>query len=99
MLCICLIIHRINEYHKLSENVEDCNSKKELIAKNGVLTVLINRIAKLTIIHKFEGAKILIDTDDDLLGDIDLKEVVLLASYFIKEDGKYYLKILFENIK
>ena len=38
------------------------------------------------------------DTDDDLLGDIDLKEVVLLITCILKEDGKYYSQIFFENI-
>ena len=62
------------------------------------MTDLTNRIAKLTIINKFKDVIMLSDTDDDLLGDIDLKEVVLLITCILKEDGKYYSQIFFENI-
>ena len=48
---------------------------------------------KIKSIEKFYDTKILIDTDDKFPNDITLENVVILDTYIIKGDVKFYLQI------
>ena len=48
-------------------------------------------------IVKFDETKFLIDTDDKFLDFITLKNVAILITYIMKDDGKSYPHILFER--
>ena len=66
--------------------VDDCMLDQEL-----------DKIRKTIGIEKFDDTKILIDTDDKLPNNITLKNVVILMTCVIKDDGKFYPQIIFEK--
>ena len=64
---------------------------------NYMLNIVLDKIEKITGIEKFDNTKILIDTDDKLPDDITLKNVVILITCVIKDNGKSYLQIFLEK--
>ena len=48
-------------------------------------------------IVKLDDTKILIHTDDKLPDYITLKNIVILITYIIKDDGTFYLQIFLEE--
>ena len=64
---------------------------------NYMLNIVLDKIEKITGIEKFDNTKILIDTDDKLPDDITLKNVVILITCVIKDNGKFYLQIFLEK--
>ena len=79
-------------YHEL------IGKMKEHEGKNGyVLHKALNKIKETINVIKFNGTKILIDTDDKLPDYITLKNVVILIK--TKDDAKFYpLKLLEEAL-
>ena len=71
--------------HKLREY----NGKKYLIVYEDILTDVIDRVGRLIVIDKFEDFKVLIDSDEGLPGELDLKKVLFLNTCIIK-DGKSF---------
>ena len=61
------------------------------------LDKVLGKIKEIIGIEKFNDTKILIDTDDKLLDDINLKNVVILMTYVIKDDGKFYSQPFLEE--
>ena len=60
---------------------------------NGYITDIISdKIKKIIGIGKFDNTKILIDTDDKLPNDITLKNVAILITCVIKDDGNFIHK-------
>ena len=58
---------------------------------------VLDKIKKTIGIEKFDVAKILIDTNDKLQDDITLKNMVILMTYVIKDDDKFYRQIFLEE--
>ena len=55
-----------------------------------ITDIILDRIKKIIGIGKFDNTKILIDTDDKLPNDITLKNVAILITCVIKDDGNSY---------
>ena len=49
---------------------------------------VLDRIKEIIGIEKFYDSKILVDTGDKFPDDITLKNVVVLITYVLKDDGK-----------
>lgn len=49
-------------------------------------------------IEKFDNSNILNDTDDKLPDDINLKDVMILMTCIIKDNGKFYPQIFLEKM-
>lgn len=49
---------------------------------------VLDGIKEVIGIEKFYDSKILVDTDDKFPDDITLKNVVVLITYVLKDDGK-----------
>ena len=62
-----------------------------------MLDKVLNKIKETRGIVKFDDTKILIDTHDKLPDYITLTNVVILITYIIKHDGKFYPQILLEE--
>ena len=56
-----------------------------------------DKIWEIIGIEKFSDTKILIDTDDKLSDDMNLRNVVILMTYVIKYDGKFYAQTFLEE--
>ena len=56
-----------------------------------ILDIKLRKIRKIIGIEKFDNTKILINTDDKLPDDITFKNVAILITSVIKDDGKCYL--------
>ena len=56
-----------------------------------------DKIWEIIGIEKFTDTKILIDTDDKLSDDMNLRNVVILMTYVIKYDGKFYPQTFLEE--
>ena len=54
-------------------------------------------LKKIIDIRKFDNNKTLIDTDDKFLDDITLRNVALLITCVIKDDGKFYPQVFLEK--
>ena len=72
--------------------------KKYLIVDGYMLDKPLDKIQEITGIRKFYDTKILIETDDKLQVDITLKNVVILITCMIKDDGKFYSQIFLEEV-
>ena len=66
-----------------------------------MLDIVLHNIKKLieTLKHWniFDKTKILIDTDNKLPDDITLRNVAILVTYVLKDDGKFYPQIFLEK--
>ena len=56
-----------------------------------ILDIKLRKIGKIIGIEKFDNTKILINTDDKLPDDITFKNVAILITSVVKNDGKCYL--------
>ena len=63
---------------------------------NHVLDELVDKIKNIREIKKLD-AKILIDTDDKLRDDINLKDIVILIMCVTKNWDIFYPKLLYEE--
>ena len=62
-----------------------------------MLDKALHKIKETIGIVKFDDSKISIDTGDKFPDYITLKNVVILITFIIKDDGKFYLQILLEE--
>ena len=67
-----------------------------MIACYCILNKLLDKITEIIDIGKFDDTKVLIDTNDKLSHCINLKNVVIIMTSVIKDDGKFYLQLLLE---
>ena len=58
-----------------------------------ILDKPLDKIKETIGIEKFDDTKILIDTDDKLPDGITLKNIVILMTCVIKNNGKFYPEI------
>ena len=83
-------------YHELMGKVKK-TEKKYLIVNDYMLDKVLDKIKETTDIVKFDDIKILIDTDDKLPDCITFKNVVILITCIIKDDGLLYPQIFLEE--
>ena len=57
---------------------------------------ILDKIKEIIGIEKFDNTKILVDTNDKLQ-EITLKNIVILITCDIKDDGKFYSQIFIEE--
>ena len=62
-----------------------------------ITDIMLDRIIKKIGIGKFDNTKILIDTDDKLPNDITFKNVAILITCVIKDDGNSYPQMFLEK--
>ena len=62
-----------------------------------ILNKILDNIKETISIVKFDNAKILIDTNDKLPDHVTLRNVVILMTCIIKNDGKFYPQIFLEE--
>ena len=84
-------------YDELIGKIEEHEGKKFLVVDDYMLGKVLDKIKKTIDIEKFDDTKILIDMDDKLPNNITLKNVVILTTCVIKDDGKCYPEIFFEK--
>ena len=84
-------------YHELMGKIEEHERKKYLMVNDYMLDKVLNKIKETTDIVKFDDTKILVDTDDKLTDYIALKNVLILITCIIKDDGQFYPQIFFEE--
>ena len=60
------------------------------MADDYIIDKVLEKVEEIIGIEKLDDTKILIDTDDKLPDDINLKNVVILMTCVIKRDGKFY---------
>ena len=63
-----------------------------------VLDKVLHKIKEIIGTEKFDYTKIFIATDDELPEDIALKNVLILMTCIIKDDGKFYPQMLLEEV-
>ena len=54
-------------------------------------------LKEIIVIEKFDDAKILIEIDDKLPGDITFKNAVIFITCAIKDCGKFYSQLFLEE--
>ena len=84
-------------YHKLVEKNEEHEGKKYLMVNDYKLDKVLAKIKETIGIVKFDDTKILIDPDDELSDYITLKNIVILITCIIKNDGKFRPQIFLEE--
>ena len=62
-----------------------------------MLRKVLEKIKEIISIEKYDDTKILVDTDDKLLDDITLKNVVILMTCVIKDGNKFYIQVFLEH--
>ena len=58
-----------------------------------MLHKVLNKNKEIIGLEKFDDTKILIDMDDKLPDDVSLKNVVILITYVVRDDSKFYPQI------
>ena len=58
-----------------------------------MLHKVLNKNKEIIGLEKFDDTKILIDMDDKLPDDVSLKNVVILITYVVRDDSKFYSQI------
>ena len=64
---------------------------------NDILNKVLDMIKEVTGIDKFDNTEFLIEADDKLPDNITLKNVVILMTCVITDDGKFYPKLLLKE--
>ena len=84
-------------YDELIGKIEEHEGKKIFDSRWLYASYSIKKILKIIGIGKFDNTEILIDINDKLPDDIALKNVVLLITYVIKDDGQFYPQIFLQR--
>ena len=71
-------------------------SKKYLIVDVYIIDKVLDKIKEIKGIE-LDNTKILIDTDAELIDDINFEDVVILMTCVKKDDGEFYLQIFSEE--
>ena len=58
---------------------------------------VLNNIREIIGIEKFDDTKISIDIDDKLLHDITFKNIAILMTCVVNDDGKFYLQLFLQE--
>ena len=69
-----------------------------MIVDDYIFSKVLDKIKKVISIEKFDDTKSLIDIDDKLSVDFTLKNMVILITCIIKNDGKFYPQIFLEEV-
>ena len=85
-------------YDELMWKTEEHEGKRYLIVNDDMLDKIIDKIKETIGIVKFDGTRILIDTDDKLPDYITFKNVVILITCVIKSITKIYPQLFLEEI-
>ena len=64
--------------------------KKNFMVDDYMLERVLDKITEIIGIEYFDNTKILIDTNDQLPQDITWRNVVILMTCIINNDGKFY---------
>ena len=64
---------------------------------NDILNKVLDMIKEITSIDKFDNTEFLIEADDKLPDNITLKNVVILMTCVITDDGIFYPKLLLKE--
>ena len=62
-----------------------------------ILNKVLEKIKMIKDTETFDNTKILIETDDKFAEDITLKNVVMLISFVIKGNDKFYTQLFLEK--
>ena len=81
-------------YDAFIEKIEEYEGKKYLMVDDYTLEKVLNKITRIGIEKLLSLTRILIDTDDKLLNDITLENVVTCV---IKDDDKFYSQLFLEE--
>ena len=84
-------------YHNLVGKLEEHKGKKYSVVDDYMPSKILHQIKEIIDTEKIDDTKILIDTDNNLPDDINLKNAVILMACVIKGDGKGYLQIFLEE--
>ena len=79
-------------YHELIEKIEEHEGQKYLMVVNYMLDKAFDKIKEIIGIGKLDDddTKILVDVDNKLPDNVTLKNVVILMTYVISDDCKFY---------
>ena len=69
-----------------------------MIVDDYIFNKVLDKIKKVISIEKFDNTKILVDTDDKLSVDFTSKNMVILITCIIKNDGKFYTQTFLEEV-
>ena len=83
-------------YYELIEKIEKREEKSNLMV-NDILNKVLDMIKEITGIDKFDNTEFLIEADDKLPDNITLKNVVILMTCVVTDDGKFYPKLLLKE--
>ena len=87
-------------YHELLWEIREHEGKKRkkyMMVEDYMVGRVLNKIKKIIDIEKFDDTKILIETDDKLSDDINLKKFVISMTCVIKDCNAFYLQPLLEH--
>ena len=84
-------------YEELIGKIEKHEGKKYLMVGDYMQDIVLDKIKKLIGIEKFDSFKILIDIDDKFPDGSTFKNVAILITCVIKNDGKLYPQIFLEK--
>ena len=84
-------------YHELMGKIEENEGKIYLVVDDYMLDEILDKFKQIIAIKKIDDTMIFIDTNDKFQDDISFKNVVILITCDIKDDGKFYLQIFFEE--
>ena len=73
-----------------------CNTKY-ITVDNNMFGHFLHDFEELICINNFTTDHIILNTDDNLIGEVDLKNVVLLVIRVVKIKSEYYLVIKFKR--
>ena len=76
-------------YNELLGKIEEHEEKKYLMVDDYMLDKVLHKIKEIIDIEQFDYTNILIDSGDKLPDDITVKNVVILITCIIKDDGKF----------
>ena len=77
-------------YHELTRKIEEHEEKRYLMTMN-ILGKVLGKIEMVKDREKFDDAKILVDTDDKMLDEVTLKNILILILCVIKDKyDKFY---------
>ena len=69
-----------------------------MIVDDYIFSKVLDKVKKVISIEKFDDTKSLIDIDDKSSVDFTLKNMVILITCIIKNDGKFYPQIFLEEV-
>ena len=80
-------------YHEFVGKFEEWERKKCLMIYDNILDKILDMIKKIISTEKFDDTQILTETDEKLIDDITLINIVILIICVIKDGDKFYSQI------